>query len=206
MIGRRFAVRRSAKKPDRSRGVLRRILDIVLTVAILGALIVVAARLGRFDQLRLEGQARVTDGDSIVLDNERIRLRGIDAPELNQICGKDGAYYPCGRMAHDELVGLIDGKPVNCQGNERDRYGRLLAVCLAGVVEINRQLVRSGWAVAYGDFEGEEDAARQAGLGLWGASFDRPQDWRSKHGDMTESEHGSLRGLFNWLRHLLRII
>jgi len=204
MIGRRFAVRRTAKKPDRSRGVLRRILDIVLTVAILGVLILVAARLGSSDHLRLEGQVRVTDGDSIVLDNERIRLRGIDAPELNQTCGKDGASYPCGRMARDELVGLTNGKPVTCQGSERDRYGRLLAVCLAGGVEINRRLVRSGWAVAYGDFEGEEDAARQAGLGLWASSFDRPHDWRSKHGGMAESEHASLRGLFNWLRHLLR--
>ncbi len=192
------------RRSTRSRGPLRRFTDIVLTVAILGMLIVVAARLGGVDQQTLEGVARVADGDSITLDNQRIRLRGIDAPELGQICTRRGTDYPCGRMARDALVGLIAGRRLKCESRERDRYGRVLAICSAGGDEINRQLVVSGWAVAYGDFDAEEKAARRAGAGLWAGTFDRPQDWRAQHGGMVESEHATLRGIVNWLRHLLR--
>ena len=159
MTGRRFAGRRAAR-PARPRSALRRVLDVALAVAILGALMVVAARLGGVDQQSLEGQARVADGDSIELGGERIRLRGIDAPEFDQTCQSSGADYPCGRKAREALVGLIGGAQVTCEGWERDRYGRLLASCSARGVDLNRQLVQSGWAVAYGDFEDEEAAAK----------------------------------------------
>ena len=136
----------------------------------------------------------------ITLGAERIRLRGIDAPEFTQICRKDGADYPCGRRARDALAGLIGGEPVACTGWERDRYGRLLAACTAGGKDLNRELVEAGWAVAYGDFEAEEAAARQDGAGLWAGSFDRPRDWRDQHGGMAESEHGATGRILNWLR------
>ena len=71
-------------------------------------------------------------------------------------------------------------------------------------VDINRQLVRSGWAVAYGDFGDEERAAREAGAGLWAGTFDRPKDWRARHGGMAEGEHALLATIVNWLRQVLR--
>ena len=184
---------------------MRRVMDVVLAVAILGALILVAARLGGVSQQSLEGQVRVADGDSIELGAERIRLRGIDAPEFGQICQAAGSDYPCGRKAREALVGLIGGAQVTCEGWERDRYGRLLAACSARGVDLNRQLVQTGWAVAYGDFEDEEAAARQAGVGLWAGSFDRPRDWRATHGGMAEMEHATLARLYNWLRQVLRL-
>ncbi len=197
--------RRSASYSVRRRGPFRRFLDVVLAIAILGMLVLVAARLDRVEQRSLQGQPHVADGDSLTLEAERVRLRGLDAPELTQICQRSGVDYACGRDSRDALLAIIAGRQVICRGWERDRYGRLLANCFAGQVEINRQLVRSGWAVAYGDFGDEERVAREAGAGLWAGTFDRPTNWRARHGGMAEGEHDLLATIVNWLRQVLRI-
>ena len=197
--------RRIAAGSGRRAGPLRRVLDVLLAVAILGGLLVVAARFERVEERSLSGQARVADGDSLVLEGERIRLRGIDAPELAQRCRKAGSDYACGSSARDALVAMVSGRPVICTGWERDRYGRLLAACSAGGVELNRELVSSGWAVAYGDFVAEEAAARKAGRGLWAGSFETPQGWRKQHGGMVEDEHLLFGRIVSWLRQALRI-
>ena len=182
----------------------RRLWDGLLTVAILGLLILLAARLDRTETRSLEGRVTVNDGDSITLGTERIRLRGIDAPEFGQTCQKDGGDYPCGRQARQSLVTLIGGRPVSCSGWERDKYDRLLATCTAGGSDLNRGQVEAGWAVAYGDYRAEENAARQKGAGLWAGSFERPRDWREVHGGMVESEHATSGGILDWLRRMLR--
>ena len=182
----------------------RRFWDWLLTFAILGLLILLAARLDRVETRSLEGRVVVNDGDSITLGAERIRLRGIDAPEFKQVCNRQGADYPCGRQARDALTGLIGGRPVACAGWERDRYGRLLAACTAGGKDLNRALVEAGWAVAYGDFEAEERIARQNGAGLWAGSFDPPRAWRDQHGGMAETAHGATGRIINWVREMLR--
>ena len=110
----------------------RRLWDWLLTLAILGLLVLLAARLDRTETRNLDGRATVNDGDSLTLGTERIRLRGIDAPEFGQTCRKDGADYPCGRRARETLVALIAGRPVSCSGWERDKYDRLLALSKRG--------------------------------------------------------------------------
>lgn len=184
---------------------LKRFFDIVLTVAILGLMILLSARLDRTDTRRPQGAAVVNDGDSITLGAERIRLLGIDAPEYDQSCRRAGADYACGRAARDALKSLIGGKPVACAGWELDRYGRLLATCTANGHDLNRTMVESGWAVAYGDFEAEQAAARKSGAGLWAGSFDRPRDWRSQRGGLAEAEHVVSARIWNWLRQMLGI-
>lgn len=204
MLRSRFRARASAGAPAWSRSRWRWLFDAILTVAILGLLILLSARLDRVETRSLQGRVVVNDGDSLTLGTDRIRLRGIDAPEYTQVCRKKGAEYPCGRRARDALAGLIAGRPVVCAGWERDRYGRLLAACTAGGTDLNRNLVASGWAVAYGDFEAEERIAWQSGVGLWAGSFDLPREWRDQHGGMAEIEHGTTSRIMNWLRQLLR--
>ncbi|TIT92457.1 MAG: thermonuclease family protein, partial [Mesorhizobium sp.] len=89
--------RRYAPRPPRS--LWRRLLDYGLTAIVLGLFILVAARLDRFETRKEQGTAIVNDGDSLTLGTERIRMRGIDAPEYTQTCRKEGADYPCGRLA-----------------------------------------------------------------------------------------------------------
>ncbi len=186
--------------PAPRRGALRRLFDYALAAAIIAMLIVVSSRLERVATRNLSGEAVINDGDSITLKGERIRLRGIDAPEYNQTCRKDGASYSCGRLSREALARLAKAGPVSCAGWERDRYDRLLAVCTAGGVDLNRRQVEQGWAVAYGDYGDAEAIARRQKIGLWAGSFERPRDWRVEHGGMAEGEHDLLAKFVNWLK------
>ena len=182
------------RRNPRRRGGVRRVVDLVLAVAILGLLALVAARYQGWQDQSLAGVPRIADGDSLELAGTRIRLSGIDAPEFGQTCTKDGSVYACGQMARDMLARLAAGRIV-CEGWERDRYGRLLARCRAGGVDINAAMVDRGWAVAYGGYQDEERVAREAGRGLWAGSFERPQAWRRVHGGLAESEHDLLASI-----------
>ena len=200
-------IKRAFSRPRRARRRRGRLADLAATLVVLAA---VALAAGYAPLLRpattLSGAVRVADGDSLVLDGRRIRLQGVDAPELGQNCKRAGGDYPCGREAREALVRLVAGKSVTCLSREKDRYGRALATCFAGGVEsgveLNRALVEAGWAVAYGDYGDAEDAARRAGRGLWAGSFERPQDWRRIHGGLAEEGHGGLSSLWHWLRSL----
>lgn len=186
-------------------GPWRRLLDYALAALLLGLLALVAAWLDRVETRREQGVPVVNDGDSITLGRERIRLRGIDAPEYTQICLRDGAEYPCGKLARQSLVGLIAGRPVSCSGWQRDRYGRLLGDCKAGETDLNRSQVQTGWAIAYGDFEADQASARTAKAGIWAGTFEEPQQWRRDHRDApVESRHGWPGSFGNALREILR--
>ncbi|CDX23666.1 Nuclease (SNase domain protein) [Mesorhizobium sp. SOD10] len=202
-FGLRGPRRRHAARSPRS---LRfKLLDYGLAILVLGLLILIAARLDRFETRKEQGMAIVNDGDSITLGAERIRMRGIDAPEYQQTCRKAGADYPCGKLARQSLVRLIAGMPVSCSGWQRDRYGRLLGDCRAGDTDLNRAQVQAGWAVAFGDFETEEAVARAAKAGIWAGTFEEPQQWRDSHHDApVEKKHGLLASFGDALREFFR--
>jgi len=113
----------------------------------LAILLLVALSAARFDQIatrQFAGDVRVNDGDSVTLAGERIRLRGIDAPEFDQKCVIDGRSYDCGARARRKLSELVNSGRVTCRGWERDRYDRLLARCEAGGRDLGRAMVESG--------------------------------------------------------------
>jgi endonuclease YncB( thermonuclease family) len=178
--------------------------DLALALAILGAVALAAEFAMRlWPGEILAGAARATDGDSLVVGGARIRLEGIDAPELAQNCRRDGSDYACGREAREALADLIAGRDVSCESRQSDRYGRALAVCAAGGVELNRAMVEAGWAVAYGGYRDAEAAARRARRGLWAGTFDEPQEWRRSHGVVVEERPAGLLRLLRLLRRLL---
>lgn len=141
---------------------------------------------GRIEEHSLDSAAlRVIDGDTLAVRDERIRLFGIDAPEGDQICSRDGRPVQCGEEATAQLQALVANRQVFCKGVERDRYGRLVATCSVEGRDIGRHMVASGWAVAFsrysGDYLPDENAARAAGFGLWQGDFQRPEKWRKEH-------------------------
>ncbi|MGZ9143773.1 MAG: thermonuclease family protein [Candidatus Binatia bacterium] len=152
---------------------------------LLGAIIILAALTPVWAVTASAGAARevqIVDGDTLMWRGERVRLHGIDAPEADQSCTAVGGDYPCGQMAFQWLVEKTNKKEVRCEKRGRDRYGRLLAVCFAGEVNLNRGLVEAGLAMAYrrysAEFAAAEDAARRDGLGLWAGTFVPPWQWR----------------------------
>lgn len=130
------------------------------------------------------GSAHVVDGDTIYVDQTRLRLLSIDAFESAQSCTRDGRSYPCGEEATRALLGLIGQRPVRCEGNQRDRYKRPLVRCWIGNLDLGRTMVETGWAVAeFGDeYRDDEDRARFARIGAWAGTFERPRDWRRNGG------------------------
>lgn len=135
----------------------------------------------------VSGLARAVDGDTLVLGGVRIRLAGLDAPELAQDCEVRGEPAPCGRQALDALAGMAR-TPFVCQGSTRDQYDRLLATCSAGGRDVGAAMVRAGRAVAYGAYQAEEAEAHRHNLGVWAGGFQRPSNWRRDH--RRDDEHG----------------
>jgi endonuclease YncB( thermonuclease family) len=115
----------------------------------------------------LTGRADIVDGDTIKIGGIPVRLYGIDAPEGRQTCKRDGKTYNCGKEATKALANLIVGRSVQCEVIGKDDYGRALGVCTVADTELNRTMVRNGWALAfvkYSDrYASDQDAAEGAG-------------------------------------------
>lgn len=130
------------------------------------------------------GDARVVDGDTLVVQNMRVRLFGIDAPEARQSCvTAEGTAWACGTAATVALRSLV-AQGVRCSGSEEDRYGRLIAVCRADGRDVNAEMVARGAAFAYRkyslDYVAQEEGARRAGLGIWQGAAERPAQVRAE--------------------------
>lgn len=144
----------------------------------------------------LDGQGRASDGDSLRLGTERIRLIGLDAPELAQHCTDDkGRQWTCGRAARDAMAALLSLGPLQCLPEGQDRYGRVLATCQIGGDDLGAALVAQGMAVSAGAYWVEQETARRARLGIWTGDFKLPRQWRD--------DEANGQGVFGWLADLL---
>jgi endonuclease YncB( thermonuclease family) len=130
----------------------------------------------------LTGTASVIDGDTLEVHGQRIRLHGVDAPESSQLCQSQGRAYRCGQQAANALSEFINRRPVRCDARDRDKYGRVVAVCHVGDTNLNAWLVSHGHAVAYRaystEYLTEEATARAAKTGIWAGTFEMPWEWR----------------------------
>jgi endonuclease YncB( thermonuclease family) len=134
----------------------------------------------------VSGTARVREGDQVQIGNSRVRLAGIDAPSVDQLClNNTGARWTCGVAARDELSKHVDNKSWTCHVNSTDRRGRLIAHCEVDGEDIQKWMVKNGWALSYvrasHDYDADEAAARAAKAGLWQGAFIAPWDWRVRN-------------------------
>lgn len=131
------------------------------------------------------GSIAVIDGDSLRDGQTEIRLYGIDAPEYLQSClDAQGSSYSCGKRAADELRKLVRAGEIKCSSSGLDRYHRAISRCHSGALDVNQEMVRRGWAVAFiqfgSDYVYAETQARQAKRGLWAGSFEEPAQFRKR--------------------------
>ena len=122
------------------------------------------------------GIPTVTDGDTLAIRGIKFRFHAVDAPESSQTCqDAQKAVYRCGQKAALALSDKITSRNVTCVEKDRDRYGRIVAVCSVAGLDLNRWLVEQGLAVAYleysRDYAGDETKARAAKVGLWSGTF-----------------------------------
>jgi len=129
---------------------------------------------------------KIVDGDTIDVQLSsgpiRVRLHGIDTPERGQ---------PWGKEATAALTALVQGKEVEIDPIEQDRYERMIGIIYRGSLNVNLELVKRGHAWAYRQYMRKADsapcineaAARTAKKGLWAQPKDRrvaPWEWRRK--------------------------
>ena len=137
-----------------------------------------------FNQVKLQ-DLRVLDGDTIHLNGEMIRFTGIDTPELEQSCIKEGVIDPCGVTAKELLIEKIGDNKVKCISEGKDQYKRTLAECFVNGESLSIYLVRSGYAFAYRryskKFVKDEDYAKANQIGMWAMKFDYPWEYRKNN-------------------------
>lgn len=146
------------------------------------------------------GAVTVLDGDTLKIAGVNYRLHGIDAPEKAQHCQRDGIEWLCGQEAAGYLRRLIRGRAVTCTEKDRDRYGRVVAVCHAGETDLNRAMVRAGLAWAYlaysRDYEAAEWEAQILRNGVWAPSVQAEPawDWRRERRAKPAPNPARIRG------------
>lgn len=130
----------------------------------------------------ISGSARVIDGDSLEIGATSIRLHAVDAPEGRQSCTRNGAAWRCGAAAADKLKQLVGTHTIVCTKTDIDMYGRTVARCSNGTVDLGAEMVLAGLALAYrqygNDYVNEESQAQAARIGVWAGEFTPPWDWR----------------------------
>jgi endonuclease YncB( thermonuclease family) len=128
----------------------------------------------------------VTDGDSLWVrpaaggPPRRLRVQGIDAPEICQ---------PWGRESRDALAAHLLHQQVRVSSSGRDTYQRTLARVSLGGQDVGAWMVSRGYAWSYhfhrdsGPYSQQETQARSARLGLWSAGAPmEPRAFRKRHG------------------------
>jgi endonuclease YncB( thermonuclease family) len=129
----------------------------------------------------------VIDADTFDVGAIRVRVFGIDAPEMDQLCvTEQGVKWPCGQWVTDQARALYQGREAVCEKLDVDRYDRVVARCHLDGVDIGQELVSEGLALAYRkysmDYDLDEKAAAINDRGLHASHVQSPAQFRATRG------------------------
>jgi endonuclease YncB( thermonuclease family) len=133
----------------------------------------------------------IADGDTLWIGQISVRLRGVDAPELDQVCRTGRQRYNCGGAAQRHLQDIVTGALVTCLVEDsrtaaRETFRRPLATCTASrrgepPFDIGQRMVADGYAIERrgqpGDYMDDVRLAREDNRGLWPSCSLRPDAW-----------------------------
>lgn len=162
-------------------------------------LVVMVLQFEQPDINEITGYPKVVDGDSLIIGDHRIRLEGIDAPEMKQQCDKDGQTWSCGVAAKEALNVLLADQQIKCTISGKDKYRRQLARCEVAGRDVGQWMVVNGHAASYGAYELDQTLAQRNNLGIWQGPFEHPSDWR-RRSNVVEVEFD----LVSWLYSMFR--
>ena len=135
---------------------------------------------------------KISDGDTIKLNGEKIRFGGIDAPESyfrgkKQTCKSEEKYIFCGDLSKNKLIEKIGNKTVECiLEKNKDKYKRSIGECFVNGESLSIYMVRNGYALDWpryskGKFSRDQEFAKKNNLGLWAMKFEYPWIWRANN-------------------------
>lgn len=132
----------------------------------------------------LYGQARAYDGHTLLIDGHPVRLNGIEAPGLKQLCSTpSGTAWRCGQKAFDRLAALVNTGKVRCVVVSPAGHGAAATCSASQTKDIGALLVSEGLAVpnrfSVGVYTAAANSAIKGRRGLWIGPFNDPAKWRS---------------------------
>jgi endonuclease YncB( thermonuclease family) len=162
----------------------------LLALATLGLGVPSAAAAPSAQISTLSGDGSAVGPDIILINQQRVILLGIDAPEANQPCQDGDKLWKCGDTAFAVLDQLVKAGPVQCTlYGAPDRLLRYGGVCTVNGKDLAEQMVSQGLALAYpadkqsANYLKAQAEAQAAHVGLWkqGVVFDQPWEFRRGH-------------------------
>ena len=140
----------------------------------------------------ISGKAKIIDGDTLKINNKKIRFSGIDAPESyffgkKQLCVLNNVEILCGKLSKEKLIEKIGNQVVDCKiEKNKDQYSRLIGECFVKSKSLSVFMVKNGYAFDYpkysnGKFRKHQIYAKKFSLGLWQMQFEYPWIWRKKN-------------------------
>ena len=153
---------------------------VLIKTLILGALGSILIKIS--EQGQIKGEADVIKANLIAINQQTIKLYGIDTPELAQLCYVKGLPWQCGLTAKRKLAEKIKGESLTCLIREQESNNLPLAECFLGRENINAWLVDNGWAIAdrqnSRSFISHEILAKRNKQGIYQSKFLKPSLWR----------------------------
>ena len=93
----------------------------------------------RANPITLEGLASAIDGDTIIVNNYKIRLNGVSAPELSEEGGNE---------AKQAMQKILENKTIKCSLSGRKSYERYIGVCWIGAIDVGALIIMQGFALS----------------------------------------------------------
>ena len=124
-----------------------------------------------------KGKATIIDGDTIKINDEKIRFAGIDTPEKNKIGHEFSKKKLKEKIGNNIIICIREPK--------LDPWGRTVAECFIGSESISSFMVKNGYACDYVKYSKkkyakEQEYAKSKKLGIWKMNFD--PSWEKKCG------------------------
>lgn len=134
----------------------------------------------------ISAKAIAVDGDTLLIEGATIELWGIDAPELTQICQKNGVDWPCGLVAKDHLSKFIENQILTCKEKPASGHSHSRSKCAVGSLDIGAEMIEVGLAlperpVSETYYIRSYKEARGLGRGIHAGQYLAPWDWRRKN-------------------------